>query len=264
MHKLMTLGMLAGLLCTGLAPVRGAESPAPAHRVRIQGDGPITVVFEAGLGDTLGSWKSVLPRIERRCARVLAYNRAGYAGSPMTPQARDAAHIVGELRAELASRNIGPPYVLVGHSLGGLYMQYFALKYPQEVKGLLLVDPTHAQQLQRIRSQTPGSYRALRIVTSLMAGTSRREFGDSEQAGEQVLAEAVSMAVRTIVLSSTKAAPGESSAFRQLHDDLQREIAARHSAERHEFVPGSGHYIQKDRPQAVIAAARELAGCAAD
>jgi pimeloyl-ACP methyl ester carboxylesterase len=49
-----------------------------------------------------------------------------------------------------------------------------------------------------------------------------------------------------------------------LHDDLQREIAARHNAERHEFVPGSGHYIQKDRPQAVIAAARELAGCAAD
>ena len=69
--------------------------------------------------------------------------------------------------------------------------------------------------------------------------------------------------VRTIVLSSTKAAPGESKAFRDLHDDLQREIAARHGAERHEFIAGSGHYIQKDKPQVVIAAARELAGCTA-
>ncbi len=54
--------------------------------------------------------------------------------------------IVSELRTELDRRNIRPPYVLVGHSLGGLYMQYFARNYPSEVSGLLLVDSTHWDQ----------------------------------------------------------------------------------------------------------------------
>jgi fructose 1,6-bisphosphatase len=67
--------------------------------------------------------------------------------------------------------------------------------------------------------------------------------------------------VPTIVLSSTRAATGETAAFRELAARLQDEIAAAHATQRHTFVAESGHYIQRDQPQAVIRAARELAGC---
>ena len=65
----------------------------------------------------------------------------------------------------------------------------------------------------------------------------------------------------TIVLSSTEAAPGETAAFRALARRLQREIAAANATLRHEFVAGSRHYIQREKPERVISAIRELAGC---
>ena len=62
-----------------------------------------------------------------------------------------------------------------GRSLGGLYMQYFARNYPQEVAGLLLVDSTHWQQLDRLKSETPASYRTLRLAELLMVPIMKRE-----------------------------------------------------------------------------------------
>lgn len=103
-----------------------ADSDVPHHLVHIDGKGPRTAVFEAGFGDTLEICQTIQPRVAAKCARTFSYNRAGYLDSDPAGDARDAAHIVGELRGELKQRNVNPPYVLVGHSLGGLYMQYFA------------------------------------------------------------------------------------------------------------------------------------------
>jgi pimeloyl-ACP methyl ester carboxylesterase len=109
-----------------------------------------------------------------------------------------------------------PPYVLVGHSLGGLYMQYFARRYPMDVQGLVLVDSTHWDQLDRIKGAAPGSYRIVKTASFLMSGIMRREFADIPSAGAEV--EALSRAdnVPTIVLSSTRAAMGETPAYRKL------------------------------------------------
>ena len=120
-----------------------AASPAAVvHRVHIEGDGRPTVIFESGLGDTLDVWQAVQHSIAVDCTRTLSYNRAGYAGSDPARTVRDAETIVAELRSELHDRGLKPPYVLVGHSLGGLYMQYFARQYPTEVTGLLLLEST--------------------------------------------------------------------------------------------------------------------------
>src|SRR6266704_3721215 len=116
------------------------------HRFKLEGKGTPTVILESGLGDTLDVWNAVQPLIATGCARTLTYNRAGYLGSDNSNAPRDSATIVGELRAELRRQNIKPPYVLVGHSLGGLYMQYFARNYREEVAGLVLVDSTHWEQ----------------------------------------------------------------------------------------------------------------------
>lgn len=104
-----------------------------------------TVVFENGLMAKLDSWQKVTPYVEQN-ATLFLYNRYGYGKSKEAQNSRDGETIVNELRELLKSTNIKPPYILVGHSLGGLYMQYFANRYPNEVKALILVDSTHPQQ----------------------------------------------------------------------------------------------------------------------
>lgn len=231
------------------------------HVVRLEGHGPLTVILESGLGDTMDVWKDVQPRIAAGCARTLAYNRAGYAGSDPANGPRDSETIVAELRAELKRRNINPPYVLVGHSLGGLYMQYFARNYPKEVAGLLLVDSSHWHQGLTVQgANTP--YAGRTAVTLFMPWIMRREISDSATAGEQVHASPRAGDFPTIVLSSTRAPPGETPAMRAIAADMQDEIAADFPEASHVRVPESGHYIQRDQPGVVVTAARRLAGCA--
>ncbi len=233
----------------------------PQHRVRIEGSGPMTVILESGLGDTLDVWKDVQDRIASGCTRTLAYNRAGYDGSEPSDAPRDAAVIVSELRAELQRRLIAPPYVLVGHSLGGLYMQYFARNFPGEVAGLVLVDSSHWNE--GLALATPGGtpYFGRTVVHLYMPFIMRREVNDSVAAGREVHDSPPAGSIPTVVLSSTLAGPGRSEIERQHAAQLQDEIAADFPSAWHLYVPDTGHYIQHDRPDAVVAAARRLAGC---
>ncbi len=107
-----------------------------------------TVVFENGSRATLAGWDKVLDGV-KNSATVFAYNRPGYANSEATSAPRDGATIVEQLRATLKRKGLQPPYVLVGHSLGGLYMQLFARRYPEEVKGLVLVDALYPRVVKR-------------------------------------------------------------------------------------------------------------------
>jgi pimeloyl-ACP methyl ester carboxylesterase len=99
------------------------------------------VVFESGAGTGLNTWSAVLEDVSA-FATVVAYDRAGIGaseddGRPPTPQ-----HVVRKLRALLAAAGVKPPYVLVGHSWGGLLIRVFAALYPGDVAGLVYVDST--------------------------------------------------------------------------------------------------------------------------
>jgi pimeloyl-ACP methyl ester carboxylesterase len=106
------------------------------------GAGDTTVVFESGLGNDWMSWAPVATEVAAG-ARMFAYSRPGYGQSEPTPEPRDAAHIVEDLRVLLVARGFAPPYVLVGHSFGGAYMELFAKAHPEEVMGVVLVEPRH-------------------------------------------------------------------------------------------------------------------------
>ena len=95
-----------------------------------------TVVFEAGLGNDSTTWKFIAPPIAT-FARVVLYDRAGLGRSlPMTKNSPVTANdVVASLQALLVVGEIPPPYILVGHSLGGLYVQMFCEKIPQEGGG---------------------------------------------------------------------------------------------------------------------------------
>lgn len=238
-----------------------AAADVPQHRMRIEGTGAKTVVFEAGLGDTLEVWDPVQEPIAEHCTRTVAYNRAGYLGSDPADEKRDAASIVRELRVELQRRGIGPPYVLVGHSLGGLYMQYFARNYPSEIAGLVLLDSTHWNQGLHLDKSANAPYTSMRQVTLFMTWIARRELDDSMSAGEEVHTSPPAVEVPTVVLSSTRVPQGQSPTSRDQEERMQDDIATDFPFARRVDVENSGHYIQRDRPDAVIDVVRKLAGC---
>ena len=104
------------------------------------GTGSPAVILDAGLGDTTAVWSRVQGPIARH-TRVCSYDRAGMGFSDPTTSARDAGAIVRDLHALLRRAGIAPPYVLVGHSLAGLYTRLYADRYPRDVAGLVLIDP---------------------------------------------------------------------------------------------------------------------------
>jgi len=88
-------------------------------------------------------------RVQREVSgttRVCSYDRAGMGWSEMGPDPRDATQITGELHTLLGKAGIEGPYVLVGHSFGGMYMQTYAARYPDEVAGVALVDSSQPDQ----------------------------------------------------------------------------------------------------------------------
>jgi pimeloyl-ACP methyl ester carboxylesterase len=109
------------------------------------GQGSPNVLLDGGSGEMSADWVWVQQEVSGT-TRVCAYDRAGMGWSEMGPEPRDAKQISNELHALLEGAGIEGPYVLVGHSFGGLYMQTYAARYPDEVAGMALVDSTQPDQ----------------------------------------------------------------------------------------------------------------------
>ena len=109
-------------------------------RIKEFGKGDLTILFENGMSDSIEVWGSI-PDSVATFARVFLYDRADIGKSDTARLPRTIPNQILELRKILAQENIGPPYILVGHSLGGLITRYYSSLYPGEVAGLLLLDP---------------------------------------------------------------------------------------------------------------------------
>ncbi len=108
------------------------------------GRGAPSVVLDAALGGSSVSWSLVQPKIASTCG-VCSYDRAGFGWSDAGPLPRTAGRLADELRVLLDRGGIPPPYVVVGHSFGGLVMRVFASRYREDTAGLVLVDPAHPE-----------------------------------------------------------------------------------------------------------------------
>lgn len=145
---------------------------------------PFTVVFEAGSRGTIDKWGKVLEEVGHD-ATVFAYHRPGYGNSEVATTPRDGRTVVEELRRLLRHKGLKPPYVLVGHSLGGLYMQLFARAWPEEVSGLVLVDAIYPREVKDTRDFPWATRMAARLMFSR---TVWREIEQMDATGEAVLA----------------------------------------------------------------------------
>jgi pimeloyl-ACP methyl ester carboxylesterase len=112
------------------------------------GEGSPTVVFDAGLAGSTMSWALIQPAIAAK-TRACSYDRAGIGFSDPARRAGSSANIVDDLHRLLAVAAVKPPYILVGHSSGGMNVRLYADVYPTEVVGMVLVDPSHEDQSTR-------------------------------------------------------------------------------------------------------------------
>jgi pimeloyl-ACP methyl ester carboxylesterase len=110
---------------------------------RIFGSGPIGIVVEPGLNASSAEWWHIAERLSQFTA-VLVYDRAGYGKSSPSRLERTPRHVATELHELLSGLNMADKLVLIGHSIGGLYVQQFARLHPEKVKGLILLDPMSA------------------------------------------------------------------------------------------------------------------------
>jgi pimeloyl-ACP methyl ester carboxylesterase len=117
-----------------------------------QGQGTPTVVLEAGLGATSLSWVSVQPKIAL-FARVASYDRAGLGWSDACSTPRSVGELVVQLRALLQHAGIGPPYILLAHSFGAIPVRVYAHLYPEEVGGIVFVEPISLEYWAACRSE---------------------------------------------------------------------------------------------------------------
>lgn len=158
---------LSGLACLGLwlATTAMAETPAPATtpdsyasagqrvdigqgrglNLRCSGNGPMTVLLEAGARADSQSWFRVQPLLEPH-ARVCSYDRAGYGFSDEGPRPRGLDADVADLHALIVAAHLRTPLLLVGHSLGSNIVRRYAVEYPADVAGMVLVDPPAQDQ----------------------------------------------------------------------------------------------------------------------
>ncbi len=136
-----------------LPPPRGTLIDVGGYRLhfQIEGVGQPAVIMDSGLGATSILFAAVLPEVAR-FTWACAFDRAGYPWSDPAPPdvPRTSARIVEELRIALQKAEIPPPYILVGLSFGGINMLTYALNYPDEVAGLILLDPSHPEMFERV------------------------------------------------------------------------------------------------------------------
>jgi pimeloyl-ACP methyl ester carboxylesterase len=173
---LAVAGAIYQAIATELAerayPPPGEMVDVGGHRLHIDcvGQGSPTVVLDAGLGAFSAQWVRVQRKVSGT-TRVCAYDRAGMGWSEMGPEPRDARQISGELHTLLSKAGIEGPYVLVGHSFGGLYMQTYAARYPEEVAGVALVDsstdPDQFGQRPEARERHEPQQQSIAVVPQL-------------------------------------------------------------------------------------------------
>jgi formylglycine-generating enzyme required for sulfatase activity/CubicO group peptidase (beta-lactamase class C family)/pimeloyl-ACP methyl ester carboxylesterase len=226
------------------------------------GRGTPAVILEAGYDDVAETWSLVQPEVAR-FTRVCAYDRAGLGQSEPGPELRDSYQVIKELHTLLANAQVEAPYVLVGHSLGGMYMRLFADYYREEVVGLVLVDSEHIDQFERnaavLPTESPNESESLKFYREWFTHPAKypelpHRLFEPGSLGDMPL----------VVLTSphkeraSDLPAGLSDEWDEIWVELQNEWAQISSHSMHIMAEGSGHFIQRDRPELVIDAIRQI------
>jgi pimeloyl-ACP methyl ester carboxylesterase len=275
------------------------SNPAPGEFVEVNGlrmhllcigQGSPTVVLDSGLSDTWLHWYKVQPEVAK-FTRVCAYDRAGVGLSDPRPGPRTSRVMAEELHTLLRNAGVAPPFVLAGHSMGGLNVRMYASLYRVEVAGMVLVDSCHPDQPRRIPEfEKSSEYRRRQIerdrvlmpfgIPRLLGwcGTAvpgrqaaHRSFDCTVQQKRGTLAEMAgsndsfaqagatgSLGDMPLIVVSEAPSSAAAKQFLAYWYPMQDELARLSSRGSRVHAQGSGHMIALDRPDVVIAAIRDV------
>jgi pimeloyl-ACP methyl ester carboxylesterase len=218
-------------------------------RIRVEGEGSPAVVLEIGLGGPLEVWDLVQPEVAR-FTKVFAYDRIGAVDAKPMLTGVEIAH---ELRTALRNAGVEPPYILVGQSFGGVYNRIFASLYPNEVAGMVLLDPTQEEFLDWLRIHYPKEMLSKEIVKNWAEGEGVWETLD------QLKVAAPLPDIPIVLVTGTK-----------FIDDPMRiktlpvwtamhaKWVTAQSEGRHVLAPDSGHGVEVEVPKLVVSLIREV------
>jgi pimeloyl-ACP methyl ester carboxylesterase len=246
-----------------LVPIGGGRSLF----IHCVGSGSPTVVLEAGFGGDSHNWDVVQPQLGR-ITRTCAYDRAGLGNSVALPGIHDARAEIADLARLLGHARLAPPYVLVGHSYGGLLARLYARAHPGEVRGMVLVDSMGRDQTRRGLAIWPRNQ-----ARALRRGFARRvENGVDLAAGEALAARIRSLGdIPLAVVTAGILDAGMHGAPRPLVRNLyglwttmQDELAALSPDHVHVVALHSEHVVQGPggQPAVVVRAVRAVVGAA--
>jgi pimeloyl-ACP methyl ester carboxylesterase len=233
--------------------VTGRLIDVGGYRLHVErfGSGSPTVVMDAGLCQRMKSWGRV-PSELAKVTRVVIYDRAGLGFSGIGPRPRTSQQNVNELHALLSNAGIAGPYILVGHSFGGLNVRLYASQYPAEVAGVVLIDASYERQYLRFASLKSAEERKAYL---------RHESGENcEKVNLIASGELVHMApslpsVPVVVLTADPLHAKKSSfdaKWAPLQMEMQSRLARTVAKGQQTIVSKSGHFIQLEQPEVVI------------
>lgn len=218
-----------------------------------------SIILVNGFASPFTTWEKVYQQLPEN-ASVFAYNRAGVGASANVAGSRDALTIAREMKTILEYCSVQPPYVLVAHSMGGIYARIFYHLYPNLVKGIVLVDGTHERQLDSLLSQLPPGDREMAwkemeaindsVVATLPSGSLKEEFKANFLTNyEQIKSFPPITGIPVYVITSTKETPETPGFVVNIQKALHQEWAAQ-AGSKGKFVETSksGHYIQLEEP----------------
>ncbi|HNQ81167.1 MAG TPA: alpha/beta hydrolase [Candidatus Aminicenantes bacterium] len=275
------LGALTACRAAGPA---GRTVDVGGHRLycELHGRGTPAVVIDVGAGESFKDWEAVVAALSPETA-VVVYDRAGYGRSQAGPLPRDAKAEAADLEALLRKAEIPGPYVLVGHSLGGLNVQRFAHDFPADVAGLVLLDPPPrgwfageafpglkrmfraaaedlAAQAEAAKKSSDGDERMMASYLEAVASEHAAMFGTT---ASQVREAAAFGDLPLIVVAAGRPNPAfgeEAGAFQAYWIEENRALSR--LSRKGEFIlaENSGHRLHRDAPDTVLRAIRKLAG----
>jgi pimeloyl-ACP methyl ester carboxylesterase len=261
--------------------------------IHCTGAGSPTVILESGLGDSYVSWRQVQPEIAK-FAHVCSYDRAGLGYSDPVSEPRTSKVIAQELQQLLRAAGVNPPYILVGHSMGGYDVRFYAKLYPTEVAGMVLVDASHPDQDNRFPPELKTMQGGWRRDAELLAfatpfgvprllgmcdadahvraadcnwNTAREGVAELKAFPESAAQTASTGSLGDLPLAvlshdpdkpSSEMPPELAKSVNMEWEKMQEEMAHLSTRGTQTIARNSAHYIQNDRPDVVINAVHNI------
>ena len=212
------------------------------------GEGNFTVVLENDIGEEMDSWDEIFDDIAND-SKVIAYNRPGYDGSTNLSTPKTTSQIANNLRTLLRTTKASPPFILVGHGIGGHYMISYAEQYPKEVAGVILIETPNPKFLGLCDEKGVKGCDRFASIENQLPFHVKKEYLASK---EIFLPNDIGNIPLAVVSRTPTISLSKSKELRTLWFETQRDLTLLSTDSKHFIAKHAGRYVQSDEPQTVL------------